>query len=81
MPLPSASKLMTPWFVMVCPACPLLIVALMVMVTEPPLAIEPFQVTVLVPTVATGVPLAALAETSVKPEGRTSENSLPGLSS
>ena len=40
----------------------------------------PFQVTVLVPTVATAVPDVALALTSVSAAGRTSVNSLPGLS-
>ena len=40
-------------------------VAVMVTVTEPPAAMPPFQVTVLVPTVATAVPLDAVALTSV----------------
>ena len=49
--------------------------------TEPLLAIVPFHVAVLVPTVATALPLEAEAEISDKPEGSTSVNSLPGLSS
>ena len=42
------------------------IVALIVIVTEAPLARLPFHVTVLVPAVATAVPLEALALTSVR---------------
>ena len=42
----------------------------MVIVTEPPAGIAPFQVTVLVPTVATAVPLVAVAETSVSVGGQ-----------
>ena len=56
------------------------IVALMVIVTEAPFARLPFHVTVLVPTVATAVPLVALALTRVRLAGRASVNSLPGLS-
>ena len=56
------------------------IVALMVIVTVAPFARLPFQVTVPVPTVATAVPLEAVALTSVRLAGRTSANSSPGLS-
>ena len=51
----------------------------MVIVTEPPAGMEPFQVTVLAAVVAT--PDVAEAETRVKPAGRVSVNSLPALSS
>ena len=47
------------------------IVALIVIVTEAPLARLPFHVTVLVPTVATAVPLEAVALTSVRLAGRS----------
>ena len=57
-----------------------LTVAVIVMVTEAPAAMEPFQVTVLVPVFATAVPLEAAAATSVSWDGRVSVNSLPGLS-
>ena len=63
-----------------CPAADALMVAVMVIVTEPPAGMAPFQVTVLVATVATGVPLVAVAETRVRSAGRTSVSSLPGLS-
>ncbi len=56
------------------------IVALIVIVTEAPFARLPFHVTVLVPTVATAVPLDALAVTSVRLAGRRSVNSSVGLS-
>ena len=52
----------------------------MVIVTEPPAGMAPFQVTVLVPVFATAVPLDAVAETSASSGGRTSVNSSPGLS-
>jgi hypothetical protein len=52
----------------------------MVIVTEAPAASEPFQVTVLVSTVATAVPEVAVAETRVRLAGRTSVSSSPGLS-
>ena len=52
---------------------------MIVIVTEAPLARLPFHVTVLVPTVATAVPLEALALTSVRLAGSTSVNSSPGL--
>jgi hypothetical protein len=57
-----------------------LTVAVIVIVTLPPAGTAPFQVTVLVPIVATAVPLVAFALTSVRPAGRTSVNSSPGLS-
>jgi hypothetical protein len=80
-PLPSPSKLNVPWFEMLVPgAVPALMVAVMVMVTEPADGMAPFQVTVLVPTVATAVPEVALALTRVRLAGRTSVNSSPGLS-
>ena len=56
-------------------------VAWMVIVTAPLPGIPPFQVTVLVATVATAVPLVAVADTRVSCEGSTSVNSSPGLSS
>ena len=72
-PLTSASKAVCPWLEMVCPEAVGLMVALMVIVTCPVKAgSEPFQVTVLVPTVATAVPEVALAETRVSVAGRTS---------
>ena len=55
------------------------IVAVIVIVTEALVARLPFHVTVLVPTVATAVPLDAVALTSVRLAGRTSVNSSPGL--
>src|SRR2546422_1098208 len=55
------------------PSGTLLIVAVIVIVTEPPPAILPFQLTVFAPVVA--VPLVALAETSVSPEGSTDRKS------
>lgn len=60
---------------------PAFTVPVIVMVTLPAAAMDPFQVTVLVPMVATAVPLVAAALTSVRPEGSTSVNSAPGLSS
>ena len=45
-------------------------VAVMVIVTVPPAGMAPFQVTVLVPTVATAVPLVAVAETRVSAGGQ-----------
>ena len=54
-------------------------VAVMAIVTEPPFARLPFQVTVRVPTFATAVPLEALALTRARVDGRMSMNSLPGL--
>jgi hypothetical protein len=62
------------------PCVPLLIVAVIVTVTLPAAGIAPFHVTVLVPIVATAVPLEAFALTSVSVEGRTSVNSFPLLS-
>ena len=50
------------------------------MVPESIARITPFQVTVLVATVAVATPLLASAETSVRSDGNTSLNSLPGLS-
>ena len=55
------------------------IVALMVIVTDAPAASDPFQVTVLVPTFATAVPLVAVAETRSSVAGSTSINSSVGL--
>lgn len=47
---------------------------------DPDGAIEPFQVTVFVATVATAVPADAVASTSVNDAGKTSCSSLPALS-
>src|SRR3954469_4187309 len=81
-PLPSASKKTVPWLEIVEPAVPVLTIAVMVIVTEPPLAaMVPFQCTVRVGTLATAVPELALALTRVRLAGRTSVNSSPGLSS
>lgn len=55
-------------------------VALIVIVTLPAAAMLPFQVTVLLPMVATAVGLLAAAEIKVRPAGSTSMNSLPELS-
>jgi hypothetical protein len=55
-------------------------IAWMVMVTELPPGMEPFQVTVFVAVVATAVPLLAVAETRVSDDGSTSMSSSPGLS-
>jgi hypothetical protein len=52
----------------------------MVIVTVPPAAMAPFQVTVLVATVATATPVVASALTSVSSGGSTSLSSSPGLS-
>ena len=78
MPLPSASKKTVPWLETVCRAVPALMVAWMVMVTEAPAAMLPFQCTVLPPVVA--VPLVAEAPVRVSDAGSTSVNSSPGLS-
>ena len=80
-PLPSASYAMVPWLVIGMPtAVPSTIVAVIVIVTELFAAIEPLQVTVFVPIVATAVPLVAVADTRASCAGSTSVNSLPGLS-
>src|SRR5579872_297680 len=79
-PLPSESYEIVPWFETVVPAAAGLTVAVMVIVTVPAAGIAPFQVTVLVPTVATAAPLVAAAETRARVGGRTSVNSFPGLS-
>jgi len=78
-PVPVPSYAIVPWFETV-PVAPGLIVAVIVIVTEPPAGIAPFHVTVLVPTLATAVPLVAVAETSDRADGSTSVNSFPGLS-
>ena len=52
----------------------------MVMVTLPAAGMAPFQVTVLVPTVATRCRRWRVALTRVRLAGRVSVNSLPGLS-
>jgi hypothetical protein len=53
----------------------------MVIVTEPPpSARDPFQVTVLVPTLARAVPEVAVALTRVRLAGSTSVSSSPALS-
>jgi hypothetical protein len=67
--------------VIVWPPVPRLMTASMVIITVPVPGIEPFQVTVLVPTLASAVPLDADAETRVTCAGSTSVNSSPGLSS
>src|SRR6266545_1337292 len=79
-PLPSESKARVALFETVWPPAAGRMVAVMVIVTEPPAGIAPFQVTVLVAVVATAVPLVAVAETSASSGGRTSMSSLPGLS-
>ena len=62
-----------PWFDTTVPtAVAAFTVAWMVTVTEPPLAIEPFQTTVFVAGVAVAVPAVAVAETRVSDEGSTS---------
>src|SRR5690349_9346275 len=79
-PLPSASKLMVAWLLTEVPTGTLaLMSAWMVIVTVPPAGIEPFHVTVFVPTFATAVPELAVAEMSVSCDGNTSVISLPGL--
>src|SRR4029079_12347342 len=77
-PLPSQSKAIAAGLQIVCPRVPKLIVATTVIVTVPPTGIAPFHVAVL-PAVA-AVPLLALADTRVRPAGRTSVNSSPRLS-
>ena len=68
-----------PWFETARPSVPAWIVAVIVIVTESPLGIVPFHVTVLVPVFADAVPPDASAETSVNCDGNTSINSLPEL--
>jgi hypothetical protein len=79
-PFPSLSKEIVPWFVTVDTIGAGRIVAVIVMVTDPLAGKLPFQVTVFVPVLATAVPLVADAETRASFAGRTSVNSLPGLS-
>ena len=70
-----------PWFEMVVPsatAAP--ICALMVIVTVPPAGMLPFQVTPLVVTSATAVPLVADALVTDSVAGRLFTNSWPKLS-
>src|SRR6185503_19565877 len=69
-PLPSASKKTVPWLEIVVPLVPLLISAWMVIVTEPPAAIEPFQCTVRPGTSMVAAPVVAEALTRVRVAGR-----------
>ncbi len=57
-----------------------LTLALIVIVTEPPLGRLPSQLTLLLARSAAAVPDVALTETKAKPGGRTSTNSGPELS-
>jgi len=57
-----------------------LVVAKIVIVTEPSAGIEPFQVTVLVPVLTAARPEDAVALVSASCAGNTSVNSSPALS-